>query len=75
MMPWYSPYVLAVFDVHRVLVDPGSTTDLLQLLAFNQMKLSTGMMNSASQIFSSFNGATTTTLGEVTLPIQVGQVT
>ena len=28
------------FDVHRVLVDPGSATDLLQLPTFNQMKLS-----------------------------------
>ena len=25
------------FDVHKVLVDPGSTTDLLQLQAFKQI--------------------------------------
>ena len=51
IMPHYDALVLTLcisgFDVHRVLVDPGSTTNLLQLLAFNQMKLSTGMLNSA----------------------------
>ena len=40
----YDPLVLTLcingFDVHMVLVDPGSATDLLQLLAFNKMKLS-----------------------------------
>ena len=33
------------FDVHRVPVDPGNATDLLQLPAFKQMKLSSGMVN------------------------------
>ena len=33
------------FDVHRVLVDPGSAADLLQLPFFNQMKLSTQILN------------------------------
>ena len=50
------------FDVHRVLVDPGSDVDLLQLLAFNQMKLSSQMLNSAERILFSFNDATTLTL-------------
>ena len=63
------------FDVHRVLVDPGSTTDLLQLLAFNQMKLSPQMLNSVERILFGFNGATTTTLGDITLPVQAGPVT
>ena len=27
------------FDLHRVLVDPGSATDLLQLSTFKQMKV------------------------------------
>ena len=35
------------FDVHRVLVDPGSVGDLLQLPAFNQMRLFLGVLNSA----------------------------
>ena len=37
--PHYDALVLTVcinnFDVHRVLVDPGSAADLLHLLAFN----------------------------------------
>ena len=62
------------FDVHRVLVDPGSATDLLQYLAFNQMKLSQQMLNLAGRILSGFNGATTTTLGDITLPVQSGSI-
>ena len=34
------------FDVHKVLVNPGSTVDMLQLPAFNHMKLSSQMLNS-----------------------------
>ena len=73
-MPHYDALVLTVcissFDVHRVLIDLGSASDLLQLPAFNQMKLSLGMLNSTERIVFGFNGATTTTLGDVTLPIQ-----
>ena len=49
IVPHYVALVLTLcingFDVHRVLVDPGSSVDLLQPLAFNQMKLSSQMMN------------------------------
>ena len=66
IVPHYDALVLTLcisgFDVHRVLVDLGSAIDLLQLLAFNQMKLSSGMLNSAGQILFCFNNATTTTL-------------
>ena len=78
-MPHYDALVLTLcisgFDVHRVLVDPGNITDLLQLPAFNQMKLSSGMLNSVERILSSFNGITTITLGDITLPVQAGPVT
>ena len=44
------------FDVHMVLVDPSSATNLLQLLTFERMKLSLGMLNSARRIlFSTAN--------------------
>ena len=50
MVPHYDSLVLTLcisgFEVHKVLVDPGNVADLLQLPAFNQMKLSTGMLNS-----------------------------
>ena len=79
IMPHYDALVLTLcingFDVHRVLVDPGNVIDLLQLSAFIQMKLSSDMLNSAERIFSSFNGETTTTLGDVTLPVRVELVT
>ena len=62
------------FDVQRVQVDPGSAANLLQLLAFNQMKLSLGVVNSAGRILSDFNGAITVTLRDVVLPIKAGIV-
>ena len=78
-MPHYDALVLTLcingFDVHRVLIDPSSAVDLLQLLAFKKMKLSLGVVNSVGQILSSFNDVTTVTLGDVALPIKVGPVT
>ena len=63
------------FDVHRVLVDPGSAENLLQLPTFEHMKLSSGMLNSARWILFGFNGETTTTLGDVALLVKVRPVT
>ena len=63
------------FDVHKVLIDPGSVVDLLQLPAFKYMKLSLGVVNSAGRILFGFNGATTATLGDVVLPVKVRPVT
>ena len=73
IVPHYDALVLTLcisgFDVHRVLVDPGRASDLLQLPAFKQMKHSSRILNLARRILSGFNGATTTTLGDITLPI------
>ena len=78
-MPHYDALVLTLyingFNVHRVLVDPSSAADLLQLLTFKQMKLSLGVVNSVRQIISGFNGATTITIGDVVLLVKVGLVT
>ena len=50
IVPHYDALVLTLcindFDVHKVLVDLGNTVDLLQLPAFNEMKLSLLMLNS-----------------------------
>ena len=79
IVPHYDALVLTLcingFDVHRVLVDPGSATNLLQLLAFIQMKLSSGMLNSVGRILFGFNGATITTLGYVILLVKAGPIT
>ena len=79
IVPHYDALVLTLsindFDVHKVLVDPGSAADLLQLPAFNQMKLSQQMLNSVGRILFDFNGATTATLGDIAFPVQVGPVT
>ena len=79
IVPHYDALVLTLyingFYVHRVLVDPGSATDLLQLPTFIQMKLSSEMLNSVERILSSFNGATTSTLGDITLLVKVRPVT
>ena len=68
IVPYYDALVLTLcingFDVHRVLVDPGNATDLLQLPTFIQMKLSSSMLNSVERILSSFNEATIATLGD-----------
>ena len=79
IVPHYDALVLSLYingyDVHRVLIDPGSAVDLLKLPTFKQMKLSLDMVNSVERILSGFNGATTVTLRDVTLPIKVGIVT
>ena len=58
-MPHYDALVLTLcingFDVHRVLVDPSSAENLLQLPAFIQMKLSSDMLNSTRRILFGFN--------------------
>ena len=59
------------FDVHRVLVDPGSAANLLQLPAFKQMKVPLDKLSSAGIILSGFNGATTQSMGDITLPVKV----
>ena len=49
IVPYYDSLVLTLcinrFDVHKVLVDPGSALDLLQIPAFKKMRLSLGMLN------------------------------
>ena len=63
------------FDVKRVLIDLGSSTDLLQMSAYRQIGLSSSALENSRHILYGFNGATTTSLGDVVLPVQVGPVT
>ena len=79
IVPHYDALILTLcindFDVHRVLIDPGSVADLLQLPAFKQMKLSFNMMNSIGRVLFGFNGVITVTLGDVTLLVKAGPIT
>ena len=72
--PHYDARVLNVcingFDVHRVLIDPGSAADLLHLLTFKQMRVSIDQLHSPGRILSGFNGATTLSIGDVTFPVK-----
>ena len=77
--PNYDALVLTLciknFDVHRVLVDPGSAADLLHLPAFQQMKVPLDRLSSASRVLSGFNGATTLMVGNIVLSVKAGPVT
>ena len=77
--PHYDVLILTLcvnnFDVHRVLVDHGSTADLLHLPVFQQMKVSLDRLSSAGRVLSGFNGATTLTVGDIVLFVKAGLVT
>ena len=78
IIPHHDALVLTLcindFDVHRVLVDPGNATDLLQLPAFRQMRISLDMLSSVGRILSGFNRATTVIMGDIALPVKAGPV-
>ena len=63
------------FGVHRVLIDPSSVADLLQLPAFRHMQVFLDKLSSVGRILSGFNGATTLTVGDISLPVKAGPVT
>ena len=62
------------FDVHRVLFDPGNAANMLQLPTLRQMNISLDRLSSTGRILSDFNGATTVTMGDITLPVKAGPV-
>ena len=55
-------YDALIFDVRRILVDPGSSTDLLQASVINQMGRELSGLENPGRILSEFNGAATTSL-------------
>ena len=77
--PHYDTLILTVcinsFDVHRVLIDPGSATDLLHIPAFKQMRVPIDHLHSAGRVLSGFNEATTLSIGDVTFSVKAGPVT
>ena len=77
--PHYDALVLIVcinnFDVHRVLVDPGSAADLLHLPTFNQRKVPIDHLHFTGRVLSGFNGATTLSVGDTTFSVKAGPIT
>ena len=77
--PYYDALVLTLcinnFDVHKVLVDPGSATELLHLPVLTQMEVPLSHLSSAGRVLSRFNGFTTLTVGDISLSIKAGPVT
>ena len=77
--PHYDALVLTLcinnFDMHRVLVDPGSTIELLHLPALTQMKVPLSHLSSVGRVLSGFNGSTTLTVGDIALSVKAGLVT
>ena len=62
------------FDVRRILVDPDSSANLLQASVIKQMGIELSGLENPGRILSGFNGAATTSLGDVVLPVQVGPI-
>ena len=63
------------FDVLKIIVDSSSLDDLLQMSVNRQMGYSPSNLENPGHLLSIFNGATTTSLGDVVLPIQVDPIT
>nr|CAN78889.1 hypothetical protein VITISV_029416 [Vitis vinifera] len=63
------------FDVHRILINPRSSINLLQMSAYRQMGYSSSTLENPGRILISFNKASIVSIGDVVLPVQVGPVT
>ena len=63
------------FDVHRILVNPRSSANLLQMSAYRQMGYSWSALENLGRILTRFSGASIVSLGDVILPIQADPVT
>ncbi|RVW82859.1 hypothetical protein CK203_051159 [Vitis vinifera] len=63
------------FDVRRILVNPGSSADLVQASVVSHMRHSLIGLENPRRILSGFNGSSTTSLGDIVLLVQAGPVT
>ena len=61
--------------MRRVLIDPGSSAELLQMSTYRQMGLPSSTLKNPRWLLSGYNRATTTSLTDVVLPVQAGPVT
>ena len=58
----------------RILVDPGRSADLLQVAVIKQMGFIPSNLENLGRNLSGFNGSSTTSLGDVILPVQAGPI-
>ncbi|RVW69828.1 Transposon Ty3-I Gag-Pol polyprotein [Vitis vinifera] len=79
LQPHYDALILSLgmgdFDVRRILIDPGSSADLLQASVISHMGRDLSGLENPGRILSGFNGAATTSLGDIVLSVQAGPVT
>ncbi|KAL0401689.1 UNVERIFIED_CONTAM: hypothetical protein Slati_4198800 [Sesamum latifolium] len=60
------------FWVKKVLVDTGSTTDILFFAAFSQMGIGVDMLTKVNSPLVGFNGSVVEPMGKMALPISIG---
>ena len=60
------------YNVHRMLVDNGSSADILYYLAFQQMRINRARLTPTNAPLVGFGGTRVLPLGAITLPVTVG---
>ncbi|RVW96535.1 hypothetical protein CK203_029657 [Vitis vinifera] len=79
LQPHRNAFILSLeigdFDVRRILIDPGSSADLVQASIVSHMGHSLTDLENPRRILSGFNGSSTTSLGDIVLSVQAGPVT
>ena len=63
------------FDVRIILVDLGSSIDLLKMSTYRQMGYSPSALENLGCLPFRFNEATTTSLSDIVLPVQADPIT
>ncbi|RVW27114.1 hypothetical protein CK203_098954 [Vitis vinifera] len=77
LQPHHDALILSLeigdFDVRRILVDPGSSADLVQASVVSYMGHSLTGLENPGRILSGFNGSSTTSLGDIVLSSKLAQ--
>ena len=63
--------LIANYTIRRVLVDNGSSADILYYLAFQEMRLRRDLLHSVNSPLVGFGGMKVQSVGTVTLPVVV----